>query len=151
MYSKEKYDSVILVTFKDVVTFEELQQFADDIYAESQQGNDIFVIAVTPGDVSYPSKLADVIKALKLLRQSTNKIQRIYGFESSSNKLLSFFSNLGSQMLGLGSKLVNVPDNEALLERLEKDSITFPKLKSASQHFHTIHDRIIEIKSETTR
>ena len=151
MYKRENYGSIILVTFKDVVTFEELQQFADDIYAESQKGNDIFMIAVTPGDVSYPSKLADVIKALKLLRQSTNKIQRIYGFESSSNKLLSFFSNLGSQMLGLGSKLINVPDNEALLARLEKDTTSFPALKTASQHFNTIQDRINEIKSETTR
>lgn len=148
MYSRESFGTISLVIFKDEVTSEQLQNFADDMHKLAEENSELFVVVLPLGNISYPKKLAEIVQALKSLRSATGKIQRLYGMDQGSNQVLTFFANLGSQMLGLGSKVIAVKSMDDLRTLLLKDARAFTTLSNADDQVEALCVRMNDLEAE---
>lgn len=150
MYNLETFDTINFIVFQGDVSIQDVQQLGADLLTAAEKEGGAFAIVITVNVTSFP-KLGELISELKSLHKTASAIQRIYGFdENQKNKAMALISNIGTQIIGLNGKIVNVTSNDALIKQLEKDSAIFPGLQGAVHHFDAIYQRLNELQPTPT-
>lgn len=140
MYQQKVYGNLVFSLFTEEITLDDVQAFADGIDGLLEAQNEMFLIALPINVDKYPQNITTMLKASKKLKNATSTLTRFYTIELTS--ILTFVSNIVTQMVGIKGKIVMKKSVDDLLATIEKDAQQFPGLKSSLPYLKTIKDEV---------
>ncbi len=141
MIDFEVYDHIVVIIISGEMTIDETQQLANTIAILDEKNEDVFMISIPINLTTFPTKVAEMVKASSILQKTQRNVKRLYGIKY--NPVFSFISLVAIQLLRLKSNTVEAANLDELYEIIERETELFPTLKSAwEKHGETIKDKL---------
>lgn len=141
------YGNFVLTLFSQDITFEDLENFSENVENLSQSHDEIFLIALPINVTKFPTNVSQLLKSVSMLKGATSSVTRFYDVQL--NSVMNFLTKILTQMVGLKGNTVVAKDLDELFSIIEKDATTFPALQASIHHISAIRADIDTLTERT--
>ena len=142
MYDKTIHKAVLIAKFSGDLTIEDIKDMAKDIDAMAKTNSDIFVLSLMGPSAKSPQNISEILKVFNAMKETTEKITRLYGLRTN-NSIVSFLSNVITQVLGMRNNTVEANNLDDLFARIEKDAELFSGLKASLEDWDHVKAEVL--------